>query len=309
MLGTFIADIILRIFEGVMKAKEAIILFKSDIQFTDLAPKTRTEYARYLDIICVEYGNLNILKFAEREHIFKMRSFFKSVIHETPRKGEFLLAVFRVFYRWCYNEGFIRKMLLDHFKLKCQKSSTKKNGWQQSDFDYIYDNAPESLKNYLMVALETGLRRCDIIRLKNKDFFEDDNQKLLLRITQQKTGDEVIIPVSNAFKKWLESHQNNTDYILVSTNGTPWTENKFNHAWQRMRKRLKFTDITPHGLRKMALTRLVKAGCTISEISAILGWKISTVTRMMDNHYFIDKVSVATSAIDKLNLHQAVISA
>jgi integrase len=70
----------------------------------------------------------------------------------------------------------------------------------------------------------------------------------------------------------------------------------------RLKKRLKLENITPHGLRKTAVIRLAKAGCTVPEIASILGWSISSVQNMLDRHYFKDKISVAFSAIKKLNL-------
>lgn len=279
---------------------DAIELYKSDYEFDKLAPNTKKQYNCYLGLINEQFRRLLILHLSDKENVLRIRIFIKSLIPETPRKAKYVLQVFKIFYHWAYRDGYIRHNRLDLLKIKFNDSSRLNNIWSEADVEFVMKNAPKSLQDFIFLALETGLRRCDLIKLKFTDIKMIDGHKVFI-INQQKTGTRVTIPLSDRLIDWLDKNPPKTEFILNSADATPWHEDKFNHAWQRLKKRLNLTKITPHGLRKTAVTRLAKASCTVPEISAILGWSISSVQNMLDKHYFKDKLSVATSAIQKLN--------
>lgn len=168
----------------------------------------------------------------------------------------------------------------------------------QQDINYVMQNAPPSLRDYIYLALETGLRRCDLIKLTYDDIVII-KQQAFFSIKQSKTQKQIFIPISIDCYKWLVNRQNQSRYILLSYNGEPWHEDKFCHAWGRLKKRLKLEHITPHGLRKTTVTRLAVVGCSVMEISALLGWSLHTVQSMLDGHYYQDKISVALNALNK----------
>jgi|GEM_PF-7124760 len=291
-----------------MKIKDGIVQYQECYEFQKLAHSTQTDYRYYLSIINKKFGNINILKLGERALIFDFRSFNSQFVSNTPRKAKYILDVFRIFVKWCFINGYIRKNPLNMLFMKINNKPKIDNIWSENDVKYVMSNAPQPLQDFIFVALETGLRRCDLIRL-TFDHIHIIENRYVFKINMQKTNKPIILPLSKNLTLWLEKLDYSSGFILKSTNGEPWHKDKFSHAWQRMKKRLKFKNITPHGLRKTAVTRLARTGCNVLEISALLGWSLKSVQNMLDKHYFKDKVSVAFNAIDKLdNYRKAAIS-
>lgn len=284
-----------------MKINHLITLYKNDYAFRKLSATTKRSYDYYLGIIDLRYGNRDVLKLGERELIYDFRGYVSGFCEDVPRKAKYLISVLRLFVKWSYRNGFIRRDLSDFLKLEFKYKPKSINVWSENDVQFVLQNASKPLQDFILFALETGLRRCDLIKLKFSDIHMVGTHKVFI-VTQQKTKNQVKIPLSHKLLDWLNVNPQKNEFILNSFDDTPWHEDKFNHAWGRLKKRLKLTNITPHGLRKTAVTRLAKAGCTVPEISAILGWTITSVQNMLDKHYFQDKLSVAISAIDKLNV-------
>lgn len=286
-----------------MKIYNLIELYKKDYAFRKLAVLTQKSYVTYLDIIAEKYGNRDALKLGERDTVYDFRIYITDIFQTLPRKAKHLLSVFRLFSRWAYRNGFIRRDITDILKLEFKYQVKSLNVWSEADVEFVLQHASKPLQDFILFALETGLRRCDLIKLTFSDIHTIQTHKVFI-ITQQKTKNQVKIPLSHKLIDWLDKNPPKSEFILNSVDNTPWHEDKFNHAWQRLKKRLKLKNITPHGLRKTAVTRLAKAGCTVPEISAIFGWTIASVQNMLDKHYFQDKLSVAISAIDKLNVSE-----
>lgn len=283
-----------------MKINTLIELYKKDYAFEKLAVLTQESYVRHLKIIAEKYGNRDVVKLGERETVYNFRMFVTEINKTYRRKAKHLLDIFRLFSKWAYRNGFIRHDLTDILKLEFKHCPKKINVWSETDVEFVLQHASKPLQDFIFLSLETGLRRCDLIALKFSDIQKHDNRYVFV-LKQKKTQRDVLIPLSRAVIKWLDTHEKPTEFLLNSFDNTPWHEDKFTHAWGRLKKRLKIKHITPHGLRKTAVTRLAKAGCSVLEISSILGWSVHNVQAMLDNHYFQDKLSVAFGAIDKIN--------
>jgi integrase len=283
-----------------MKIKDLIAVYKSDYAFLKLALGTQKQYSLCLNTVIDLYGNRDVLRLGERDLIFEFKKFISLLFLTKPRKAKHISDVFRLFCKWSYRNGMIRRDVTDILNLQLKYKPKKINVWSEADVEFVLKNASKSLQDFIFLSLETGLRRCDLIALKFSDIQKHDNRYVFV-LKQKKTQRDVLIPLSSKVIKWLNAHEKLTEFLLNSADNTPWHEDKFTHAWGRLKKRLNLKNITPHGLRKTAVTRLAKAGCSILEISAILGWSVHNVQAMLDNHYFQDKLSVAFGAIDKIN--------
>lgn len=224
-------------------------------------------------------------------------------LDNVPFKREHTLSCVKRFLNWCIEWEYIPKHEMKNLKFKIEKK-LKLNAWSEDDLKAFFEHAPLPLINYVFVAVETGLRGVDLRQLKTEHLIDNEGHKFF-RIKQSKTQKYVLICVTENLQAWLnQQNYADDDFILKTGHKKPWTEEAVKIAWRRIKKKLNLKNISLHGLRKTTVKRLMQAQATVPEISAFLGWPISTVNTMLDQHYFVEKVSLSGQAADKLNKYR-----
>jgi enterobacteria phage integrase len=125
-----------------------------------------------------------------------------------------------------------------------------------------------------------------------------------IRIKQQKTGRELLIPLHRDTIEALGAHEMQHIVIITTAYGKPFTVDGFS-GW--MRDAISSADLPldckPHGLRKAAGRLLAEAGATAKMIMAILGHTtLSEAERYTEE---ADQASLAADAVIKLEGHKA----
>lgn len=124
------------------------------------------------------------------------------------------------------------------------------------------DSAPIELQQALILAIHTGQRYGDLIRLRWSDF---DGQAISLR--QSKTGARVYIPATGALLRVLASMARRGPFILTRADGRPWfTENNdkaLSKAWREHAHSAGIKELHFHDLRGTAVTMMNEAGVTL----------------------------------------------
>jgi integrase len=122
----------------------------------------------------------------------------------------------------------------------------------------------------------------------------------------------VIIPVGAPLKAMLAATPRRSEFILLNSDGRPWTEDGFRSSWAKGCKKAGIgkaiakatgnldADRTFHDLRGTAVTRLAVVGCTEAEISYLTGLNLSDVRSILDAHYLHRDPALGESAIRKL---------
>ncbi|WP_366004117.1 tyrosine-type recombinase/integrase [Sphingomonas sp.] len=91
--------------------------------------------------------------------------------------------------------------------------------------------------------------------------------------------------------------------ILTAPNGKPWRATPkatyFQHHWRAATLAAGLDGLHFHDLRGTTCTLLAEAGCTPSEIAAMLGWKLTNVNQMLDIYQSMT-ASLSDSAVAKL---------
>lgn len=291
-----------------MYLKDAIEAYRQSYEFECLAPVTKEQYLYYLRIIIEKWGLTPFSDFAYRSIINQIRLWIKKIANRYPRKAEYVLDVFKILINWAYIEDYININLTDLLKVKFPPKKLNDTSWSDEQIDFVFKNAPLEFSNYVLLALETGLRPCSLRNLKNTMIETDlkGNKFIILPMPKKKhnqRSDGLIIPMSNKLKKWYSNQDFKSHYILTNYSGDPFSKSSLESLWKRFRKKHKhiMEGTTLHGLRKTTVRRLAVSGCTVMEIAALLGWSLKTVNLMLDNHYYTDKSTVALSAIGKLD--------
>jgi integrase len=167
--------------------------------------------------------------------------------------------------------------------------------WHDHEVRAVLDHPeiPERVKLAVMLALYTGQRRTDCIRMQWSAY---DGR--IIRLRQQKTGTELVIPVHPGLKAALDREPRKALTILTSSAGTPWTAPGLYKAIQSALDKAGIVGATYHGLRVTAATKLAELGAGAFEIAAITGHKtISMVQRYVRD---ADQHRQAEAAMERL---------
>lgn len=128
------------------------------------------------------------------------------------------------------------------------------------------------------IALETGMRTSEISTLRRHQV---DLDKRVLRLKDTKNDSARTVPLNRFATEAVRSAMNNPirpiDCDLVFF-GEPGRDKKrrpyaFSKVWGTLKTKLKMQDLHFHDLRHEAVSRLVEAGLSDQEVSAISGHK------------------------------------
>lgn len=174
--------------------------------------------------------------------------------------------------------------------------------WEAEDIAAVMASASQPLCMALMMALWTGQREGDLLRVPWSAY---DGNRIKLR--QGKTGARVNMPVGAPLKKMLDEavKSKTTTTILANTYGKSWTEDGFRASWGKACKKAGIEGLTFHDIRGTAVTRLALAGCSVSQIGSITGHSLKDVEAILDAHYLGGRVELAEQAMEKLEKHEA----
>jgi len=167
--------------------------------------------------------------------------------------------------------------------------------WTDADEVAFLERAPAHLHLALLLALWTGQRQGDLLRLPWSAY-----NGTHIRLRQSKGGTRVVIPVGAPLKAALDAAPKRSPIMLTTAYGKPWTPDGFRASWGKACKRAAVIGVTFHDLRGTAVTRLAIAGCTEAEIATVTGHSLRSVRAIIDTHYLNRDPVLAESAIRKL---------
>jgi integrase len=167
--------------------------------------------------------------------------------------------------------------------------------WTAADEAAFLKRAPAHLHLALLLALWTGQRQGDLLRLPWSAY---DGTHIRLR--QSKTGTPVSFKVGAPLKAALDATSKRSTIILTNSEGKPWTSDGFRASWGKACKAAGVRGVTFHDLRGTAVTRLALVDCTEAQIAAITGHSLRDVRSILDANYLHRDPALADAAITKL---------
>lgn len=220
------------------------------------------------------------------------------------RQADYRFAVLARVLSWAYNRGLVATNPCAR-PGRLYRSGRSENIWTEADETAFLAKAPKHLHLALLLALWTGQRQGDLLKLTWTAY---DGTHIRLR--QGKTGARVVIPVGKPLKIALDAAKEALAKlpegkprpltILATEGGTSWTESGFRASWRKACAKAGVVGVTFHDLRGTAVTRLALAECTETEIATITGHSLRDVGAILDAHYLKRDGGLADSAIRKL---------
>ena len=156
------------------------------------------------------------------------------------------------------------------FKLDNQKERILSNEEEHE----LLSCAPPYLKSIIICALNTGMRKNEILTLKwvNVDL---DNNLLIIDVINNKSKKVKRIPINSKLRKILLSlrlKSGGNKFVFLSSKGEHYScQDSLNRAFHLALKKANIQGLRFHDLRHTAATRMIEKGVNIVAVSKILG--------------------------------------
>ncbi|GGB14759.1 hypothetical protein GCM10011380_00200 [Sphingomonas metalli] len=235
-------------------------------EFRNLADSTQTDYARTLGLLKDELGQV---RFA-----LASRAILKAVRDDhatTTRKAHKIKQMLSRLYSWADEAGHVPE---GFNPAKGIKKIKRKGGareivvWSDAEIAAFLKGAPEHLVTPVLIALYTGQRREDVVRMTWQQYQGD-----VIRVRQSKTTALLDIACHSVLRKHLDALKRQGVVICTTEGGKAYTANGLSQAVRRRVSKVAAMpdDRSMHGLRYAAGSRMEEAGCTVAEIESVLG--------------------------------------
>ena len=269
----------------------------AEFQF-GISSRTRRDYIKQLKRIERDLGDFPIKALDDPRARSEFLDWRDQLAKTSLRQADYAYGTLARVLSWAHGRGLIAKN-------PCSKAGKLYHGsradriWNDEDVERFLTTAPTYLKLAMLLAINTGQRQGDLLRLPWSAY---DGTTIKLR--QRKNGAYVRIPVADALKNALDAAARRSPIMLTNSEGKPWSESGFQSAWGKATARAGIHGLTFHDLRGTAVVTLARAGCNEVEIYSITGHKPSDVQAILTTHYLPRDAEVAGNAIAKLNRYR-----
>jgi integrase len=271
-------------------------------EFLTCGERTRRDYRLQTAKIVKAFGDLPVETLVENPD--ETRGLFldhrDELAKASIRQADYFMQVLNTVLNWGKVRGKLKlNPLRDAGVKKLYDVTRADKTWTDVQIDEFRSRAQPEINLAMMLALWTGQRQGDLLRLTWSAY---DGAEF--KICQGKGRVQVQIPVGAPLKKLLDATQRKSPLILVNSSGIPWTEDGFRTMWHKTAKRAGIVDRTFHDLRGTTVTKLALAGCTVPEIASITGHSLTQVKSILEKHYLARDPALAKGAISKLEAGQ-----
>ena len=273
--------------------------YQASPSFTDLSPRTRADYIKQVKKIEMKYGDFPLSALDDRRTRSDFMLWRDHLSIKSRRQADYAFAVLALILAWARDRGLVTMNPCERAG-RVYRAKRVDNVWSPDDERAFLAKTPEHLRLAFMLALWTGQRQGDLLRLPWAAY---DGSRIRLR--QGKTGARISIPAGAPLKAMLDETKKRAVTILTTEAGSSWTESGFRASWRTACRRAGISGLTFHDLRGTAVTRLALAGCETPEIATITGHSLRDVGAILDSHYLKRDDGLADTAIRKREEHEA----
>ena len=276
-----------------------LLKFQDSAEFQfGISPRTRRDYIKQIKRIEREFGDFPIKALDDPRATSIFLEWRDRLAQTSLRQADYAYGTLARILSWTFKRRLIKTNPCASGG-KLYAGSRVDKIWSDADVERFLRTAPPYLRLAMLLAIETGQRQGDLLRLSWSAY-----DGTTIKMKQRKTGAYVPIPVSDALKTALDAAPKKSPIILTSSEGKPWSESGFQGAWGKTTMRAGIRGLTFHDLRGTAVVTLARAGCNEVEIYSITGHKPGDVQAILTAHYLPRDAEVASNAIAKLNQYR-----
>ena len=240
----------------------AIVDYKKSDRFQILAQSTRTRYGYALDKLSAKLGHLELASITRRA-VVRLRD---NVAKSQQRNAIEIVKVLRLVFECACDLGEVDFNPAKDVRKPAGYKASQHESWTDDQLQTFIAGAKPVWRRAVMVALYTGLRRSDLIRLTRANIRDG-----WIIIDIAKTDGHAEIPIHSDLAAELTKELPVASMMLVPTaRGRQMNKDSLSHGLQKECRRLGIEPNPPlHGLRRNAIIRLLEAGCSREEVMAI----------------------------------------
>jgi integrase len=279
------------------RQEKKISLSKLIKLYENYSKNNKKSYSRdvyFMRIIATFFGENHIVQEIIPKHIEDFKNFLRNerkVKNSTINK--YLMVLSKMFNLGIDNEllsknpvSKVSKLREDNHKIRYLTSDEEKRLFAEIEREYdVLDKYTRQrkivqpylyLKPIVTVALQTGMRRGEILNLQwnNIDFEQN-----FIELLETKSGKSRKIPLSKILKDMLSKMSKNNNYVFVN----PKTQKPYTtiqKSFTTIVKKANIKNFRFHDLRHTVATRLVEKGVDLVVVQEIMGHsKIETTMR------------------------------
>ncbi len=255
--------------------------------FRKKKPRTQADYRRWLERFLDEFGPDDISMWELPASKREFNNWRQKWIH-SPKQYDYCATVVTLFLNWAEAEGYIAANAIQGLE-KLYEVDRSEIVWSPTEIARVVAICPDWVRRVLVAATETGLRAGDLIRL-SRNQIEKTPAGHRIRIRTNKRGVPAYIPVTHAMAKILDETPDDRLLILANASGGPLTEHRASEGLRQWRDKAGLGpdvigyDLRLNDTRGTAATRLLRAGLSLAQISACMGWSIRTAALMIERY-------------------------
>ena len=271
-----------------------IAAYRQSDEFRRLAARTQADYWKHLDAIEKKWGGIPVAAMSDNRTRGLFKAWRDALALKSKRQADYAWTILARVLSVGMDRGLVPANPCERGG-RIYKADRTEKVWGADDEAAFLKAAPSHLHLALTLALWTGQRQGDLLKLRWADY-----DGAAIRLRQGKTKRRVVIPVGAPLKAALDATKKRSPIVLTTIDGTPWTEGGFRASWRKGCEKAGVSGLTFHDFRGSAVTRLAIAGCTEAEIASLTGHSMKDVSTILDAHYLSRDVKLAESAIRKL---------
>jgi integrase len=271
--------------------KEVITLYKASPDYTRLGAHTKRAYDAHLTTIETKWGSMP-RAVLEDPQVRKAFLAWRDSMADRPRTADMAIGVLKRVLGWAEERVLVTANHAEPIG-RLHRADKADAIWTPQDVTAFLAESPKELTWALQLALYTGLRQSDLIRLawghRHGDAFT---------FRTSKRSREVVIPITPACAALLKRIERRGPMILTTARGKrPWTADGLRSSFRKV-----CVDAgvkrTFHDLRRTAATALVAAGLDNNQVASIMGWSEADVEAM--KRKYVSRAAIVSAVLAKL---------
>lgn len=147
--------------------------------------------------------------------------------------------------------------------------------------EILLNNSPQHLQPIIITALNTGMRKSEILLLKWENI-DISNKLIVIEASNSKNNRKRKIPLNSKMLELISNQKyftGNSSNVFLNSRSKPYlSQNSIRTAFNNACKRSNITGLRFHDLRHTAVTRMLEKGANIVAVSNILGHSSLSIT-------------------------------
>lgn len=271
--------------------------------FERLAPKTKANWRKSLDLIHEKFGRMPLQALGAKG-AKKLFVAWRDGFQHTPRQADNHMTVLKRLFSWAVEVGEIEKSPVEGVP-GIYRNDRASLIVEAHELAAILAKVTPVAARAIGLAAALGLRREDIISIKwadvHKNFirFETGKSRGKKRVVVPLLGDAatIIEEARQHRKEIIAKGRVPPANVLLTQKGTAWRPDSLTQSFARAAATLGI-DRTLNDLRGTAITRFAVAGFTNEQIADIVGWEVNRVSNI--RKHYVDPSIVSEKLIDQL---------